>query len=105
LLSKKVILVEGDAEYILLEKMYQTVTNERIEESNIHIIAVGGKCFKRYLEQTKVLQIKTAVITDNDGNIERNITQSYSDYQNIPNVRVLCGADMARSTFEICFYE
>jgi predicted ATP-dependent endonuclease of OLD family len=105
-LSKKVILVEGDAEYILMEAMYQKVTNEELSQSDIHIISAGGKCFKRYLDLASVLQIKTVVITDNDGNFEQNITQNYSDYinQNNPCFKIFSDNDNSRSTFEICFY-
>jgi len=103
-LSKKAILVEGDAEYILMEKMFQIVTTENLEQSNIHIIAVGGKCFKRYLELAKILDIKTVVITDNDGDYDTNITQNYNDYSSVQNISIFSDSDITRKTFEICFY-
>jgi predicted ATP-dependent endonuclease of OLD family len=106
ILSKKVILVEGNAEYILMEAMYHKVTNEELNKSDIHIIAVGGTSFKRYLDLAKILSIKTAVITDNDGDIENNITQRYTDYTNpeIPTIKIFNDADILRRTFEICLY-
>lgn len=33
-------------------------------------MTVGGVTFKRYLEIAQILQKETAVVTDNDGNIE-----------------------------------
>jgi predicted ATP-dependent endonuclease of OLD family len=106
ILSKKVILVEGDAEYILIEAMYHKVTNEELSQSDIHIISVGGTSFKRYLDLAKILSIKTAIITDNDGDIDKNITQKYADFTNlqIPTIKIFNDTDTARSTFEICFY-
>ncbi|MCL2065169.1 MAG: AAA family ATPase [Candidatus Cloacimonetes bacterium] len=104
-LSNKTILVEGDAEFILMEKMYHKVTNQDIAQADIHIISVGGKCFKRYLELAKVLKIKTAVITDNDGDIDKNINQKFSDYNSYPNIRVFYDTDNNRNTFEICLYD
>lgn len=65
IMSDKVILVEGDAEYILMQCFYEKVTNEKPEDSNIHILSVGGTSFKRYLDIAKLLQIKTCVIRDN----------------------------------------
>ncbi|MDR2709679.1 MAG: AAA family ATPase, partial [Elusimicrobiota bacterium] len=66
ILSKKVILVEGPSEYILMEAMYKKIAGEELSKSDVHIIAVGGIIFKRYLDLAKILNIKTAVITDND---------------------------------------
>jgi len=104
ILSKKVILVEGDAEFILMEKMYKKITNEELSQSDIHIIAVGGTSFKRYLELAQVLSIKTAVITDNDGDIDKNITQKYADFSTQQNIQIFNDTDTSRSTFEICLY-
>jgi predicted ATP-dependent endonuclease of OLD family len=105
ILSKKVILVEGDAEFILMEKMYQKITNEELNQSDIHIIAVGGTSFKRYLELAQKLSIKTAVITDNDSDIEKNITQKYTDFDNQQHIKIFYDKKASRSTFEICMYE
>jgi len=105
ILSKKVILVEGDAEYILIEKMYQKITNEELNQSDIHIIAVGGTSFKRYLELAQKLSIKTAVITDNDGDIEKNINQKYTDFDGQQHIHIFYDENVSRSTFEICIYE
>jgi hypothetical protein len=54
----------------------------------------------------KILSIKTAVITDNDKDIEKNITQKYSDYSNSENsnIKIFTDSDKSRNTFEICLY-
>ncbi|GHT22690.1 hypothetical protein AGMMS49953_01970 [Endomicrobiia bacterium] len=62
ILSSKVILVEGDTEYILLEKFFELETGKKSNLSDMHIISVGGKRFKRYMEVARLLKIKTAVI-------------------------------------------
>ncbi|WP_350636635.1 TOPRIM nucleotidyl transferase/hydrolase domain-containing protein, partial [Pseudoalteromonas sp. GW168-MNA-CIBAN-0100] len=41
ILSAKVILVEGDAEYILLDSFYSLVTDSSLEADDIHVISVG----------------------------------------------------------------
>ena len=104
ILSKKVILVEGDAEYILMEAIYKKVTNDELVDSDIHIISVGGTSFKRYLDIAKLLQIKTVVIRDNDGDYDENITQRYTDYQ-AKYISIFADEDNTRNTFEICFYQ
>jgi predicted ATP-dependent endonuclease of OLD family len=104
ILSKKVILVEGDAEFILLEALYKKVTNEKLEDSEIHIISVGGTSFKRYLDVAKLLNIKTAVIRDNDGNFQLNCVDRYSDYIK-DNIKIFYDSNNTISTFEISFFQ
>jgi pantothenate kinase len=104
ILSNKVLLVEGDAEFILMEAFYQKVTGEKIEDSNIHIISVGGTSFKRYLDIAKLLEIKTAVIRDNDGNYQANCIDRYDEYVQ-ENISVFSSTNNDISTFEISVYE
>lgn len=105
-LSKKVILVEGDAEYILMDAFCHKVLQQSLSELGIDVISVDGKCFPRYLEIAKVLNIRVAVITDNDGNYAENITAAYNDYINrYDNIGVWADREDRRRTFEISVYE
>lgn len=104
ILSKKVILLEGDAEYILMDALFKNETGEQIESSEIHIIAVDGITFKRYLDIALILNIKTAVITDNDKNYAENCVENFSEYTK-DNIKVFSDSDDTRSTFEICIYQ
>jgi pantothenate kinase len=104
ILSKKVILVEGDAEFILLEAFYKRITNEKTEDSEIHIISVGGTSFKRYLDVAKLLNIKTAVICDNDGNFQLNCIDRFIDY-NMGNIEIFYNTNNTISTFEISLFQ
>ena len=105
-LAKKVILVEGDAEFILMDTFCKKVTGHPLSERGIDVISVDGKCFKRYLEIAQVLKMKVAVITDNDGNYEENITAAYQGYMNneYPNIKIFADEDGDRRTFEIAVY-
>ena len=100
-LSKKVILVEGDAEFILLEAMYRNTLHKNLADSEVSVIAVDGKCFKRYLEIAKILDIKVAVITDNDKDYLTNITNNYASFIT-PSTKVFSDTDNKRYTFEVC---
>lgn len=104
ILSDKVVLVEGDAEYILMDNFYKNETSEKLENSNIHIISVGGTSFKRYLEIAKFLKIKTAVIRDNDKNYQVNCIENYSEYVD-DRIKVFADTDNYRYTFEIAIYQ
>jgi len=104
ILSKRVILVEGDAEYILAEVLFKNVTGEEIQNCEVHIISVDGTSFKRYLDIARILDIKTAVIRDNDKNYQENCVENYSEYIK-GNIKIFSDNDDTRSTFEICIYQ
>jgi len=103
ILSRKAILVEGDAEYILMEAFYHIVTGQNIHEANLLILSVDGTSFKRYLDIAKLLDIRTAVVRDNDGNYQANCVDNYAEYTS-PQVQIFSDPDNLRSTFEICLY-
>lgn len=104
ILSSKVILVEGAAEYILLEKLYELYTNNNPSIDNINIISVNGLSFERYLEIAQSLKIKVAVITDNDKDYENKIVNKYSKYDSDDNINVFSDTDNSRYTFEVCLF-
>jgi len=105
-LCKKAILVEGDAEFILMDALYKKSTdgNNSIEEDGIQIISVDGTSFKRYLELAKLLGIKVAVIRDNDGDYQTNCVVNYADFTS-PSIQVFADGNDQRHTFEICMYQ
>jgi len=104
ILSRKVLLVEGDAEFILLKAFFEEVASTDIEDTDVHIISVGGTSFKRYLEIANLLGIKTAVITDNDGNYQVNCQDRYDDYLS-EDTKVFADEDNSVSTFEKAVYK
>lgn len=106
-LAKKVILVEGDAEFILMDAFCKKVLNHTLAEQGIDVIAVDGKCFKRYLEIAQRIGVKVAVVTDNDKNYAENITASYEGYMNneYANIKVFADTNDGRYTFEVAVYQ
>lgn len=104
-LSNRAVLVEGDAEFILMEAFFKNVIGESLLGSGIDVIAIGGISFPRYLDIAKLLGIRTAVITDNDGNAQATCVDRYEPYADTDTIRVAYDPDDARSTFEICVYQ
>jgi predicted ATPase len=102
-LSKKVILVEGDAEYMLMEGFFQAITGRSMESADVQCLSVGGTSFKRYLDIARILAVKVAVIRDNDKNHDANTVQPYAGYQG-GNIRIFSDVDNDRFTFEVCVY-
>jgi len=103
-ISSRAILVEGPSEYMLFERLYETVAGCKPEEDGVHIIDVRGLSFKRYLDIAKVLKNKVAVITDNDGDKQKKCIDKYTDFVAEPNIGVFFEADNAKRTFEVVLY-
>jgi predicted ATP-dependent endonuclease of OLD family len=104
-LSRKVILVEGDAEFILLDALYQKHSGSTLKKDGVHVISVGGTSFKRYLDLARLLGVRTAVIRDNDGDYQKNCVDNYAEHA-MPHAKVFADTDsQQRTTFEICLYE
>ena len=104
ILSKKVILVEGDSEYILMNLFFEKIADQKLADSNVHIISVGGTSFKRYLDISKLLNIKTAVIRDNDGDYQSNCVNNYENYID-DNIKIFFDNNNERYTFEFNIYK
>lgn len=104
-LSHKVILVEGPSEYMLFEKFYTSTSGNKPEADNVYIMDVRGLNFKRYLEISRLLGNKVAVVTDNDSDVKSNCIEKYSDFSADTNIEIFYEIDDKKRTFEIVLYE
>ena len=80
-LSKKVILVEGPSDELILKKIYLNKHDRLPEEDGIDIIVVRGIGFGNYLEIAKHIKTNVNVVKDNDGNYEKNIKEYAKAYE------------------------
>ena len=103
-LSRKTILVEGPSEYMLLDRFYESVAGHSPEEDDVHIIDVRGLSFKRYLEIAKQTGSKVAVITDNDGDYQKNCVNKYETFALDSNLQVFFHNNNDQRTFEVVLY-
>lgn len=78
ILANKCILVEGDADELIVQKAYYQTYNSSPIDDGIDIISVHTS-FLRYLEVASKLGLKMAVVTDNDGDIQA-LEKKYADY-------------------------
>ena len=105
-LGKKIMLVEGNAEYILMEKFFEMIHSKKPEDFNVSIISVDGLSFERYLQTAACFgDKKVVVITDNDSDYAGNVQLKYSSYQQFQNIKVSSDLDNDNQTFEICIYK
>ena len=104
LLSKKVFLVEGATEFLLLPMFYRQITEHTIEEDGISVISCNGISYKRYLEIAKATDKRIAVVTDNDEKAHR-ITKADSFNQANNLQHIFMGKTVADWTWEACIYK
>jgi len=103
LLSKKVILVEGASEAILIPQIYHMVTQRTLESDGISIISCGGITYNRYLNVAVDDEKRIAVLTDNDGDQDK-ITDTTTFNQTSINRRVFMPNCVNNWTWEVCLY-
>ncbi len=90
ILCKKVILVEGDSDELIVQKAFMATNDDKLPiEKSVDVISVGTS-FLRFLEIAERIGTKVAVVTDNDGNVEA-LKRKYENYigNNIkPNIKI-----------------
>lgn len=104
-LCSKAILVEGDAEFILMDALYKNAAPGFSTDSDgVHVISVDGTSFKRYLEIAHLLGVRVAAIRDNDRDYQANCVVNYKEHVSA-SIQIFADEDNARNTFEVCMYQ
>jgi len=103
-LAKKVILVEGDAEYMLIDAFFRNKTGKSAYESEVEVLSVGGTSFKRYMDLAIHLPVKTAIVRDNDGSYDENCVENYEAYAAHEHMQIFSEANDELYTFEVVMY-
>ena len=94
LLCKRIILVEGDSDELVIQRAYKDRYGKLPIEDGVDVLCVRGLAFLRFLEIAKKLNLTVAVATDNDGNVVA-LKEKYKEYLD----------DKAVSNIKICFDE
>lgn len=103
LLSKKVILVEGPTESLMIPYLYNQEYGRSLEDDNITIITCNGVKYKRYKE-IDVMK-KVAALIDNDKDNDRVIDILNEQNENL-NFKVFTSQNIIDEyTWELCFYK
>lgn len=104
LLSKKVFLVEGATEFLLIPIFYKQQTGHTIEEDGISVISCNGISYMRYIEIAKATDKRIAVITDNDKKKDR-ITKAGTFNKSNKLQHIFLGKTEDEWTWEACLYK
>ncbi|MCL6094054.1 MAG: AAA family ATPase [Actinobacteria bacterium] len=100
ILAKEAILVEGPSDELIVQKAYKNVHEKLPIEAGVDVINVRGLSFKRFLDIAKELNIKVIVVTDNDGDFDKNVSKKYEDYEEFENIKVYSDSDNSAKTLE-----
>jgi len=101
ILAKRAILVEGPSDELIVQKAYLLKNGKLPLENGVDVINVRGLSFPRFLDIAKELQKEVAVVTDNDGNYEKNVTVKYKPYEDVPSIKIYADRDEAANTLEL----
>ncbi|EJM84820.1 ATP-dependent nuclease [Pseudomonas sp. GM67] len=89
-LSKRVVLVEGPSDELILKKIYKDTHKGRLpEQDGIDIIVVRGVGFKTFIAIGKEIGTAINVLRDNDGNYEKNVVEARKEYAAFPNIKLV----------------
>jgi putative ATP-dependent endonuclease of the OLD family len=99
LLSSRSILVEGPSDELVVQKAFIAKHGVSPLEKGVDVISVKGLAFRRFLEIAKLLDIKTDVVTDNDGDVEA-LKAKYADYLAGGKINIRYDADENYKTLE-----
>ncbi|GHV41785.1 ATP-dependent endonuclease [Spirochaetia bacterium] len=101
LLCKKVVLVEGPSDELIIQRAYMDRNDGKLPiENEIDVISVRGLSFKRFLEIAKIIKKPMAVVTDNDGDYNKNIKEKYSDYFCVDTILISASNNINLKTLE-----
>lgn len=87
LLANNIILVEGPADELIIQRAYRDNYGKLPIEDGIDVMSVGGVAFKRYCELAQLIRKNVVIVTDNDGN-PKSVKERYNDFSDIVNLCV-----------------
>lgn len=98
-LAKRVILVEGPSDELVVQRAYLDASGKRPIEDGVDVLAIGSLAFKRYLDISVKLMRPVSVVTDNDGDPEA-VRAKYAAYESSSNIRICFSNDGTFTTLE-----
>lgn len=103
--ARKVILVEGISEQLLIPEFFKIIYNQSLEQNGISLINVGGVAFEHFLRIFKESYfIKGLVLTDSDSETgaKHRIAALERGYRNVNHIMI---CKTLNTTFELDIIE
>lgn len=101
ILSSEVIFVEGPSDELIIKKAFLEKYGSLPMDKGIDIVCVNGLSFKRFLEIVSHLDMEAKVVTDNDGDIEKNIIEKYAEYTSNEKIKIFYDINIENYTLEV----
>jgi predicted ATP-dependent endonuclease of OLD family len=92
--------VEGPSDELVVQKAYKAKHGKLPIENGVDVINVRGLSFARFLDIAKELKKEVAVVTDNDGDFQKKVTEKYALYTTTPTIKIYADNDNAAKTLE-----
>lgn len=99
ILAKKAILVEGPSDELIIQRAFKEKHGKLPIEMGVDVINVRGLSFIRFLDIANLISKDVVVVTDNDGDFAKNVTEKYAPYAG-QKVRICADADNTAKTLE-----
>ena len=99
-LASKVVLVEGPTDDLIIQRAYFDRHGHLPADDGIDIISVESLAFKRFADIAILIGKDVIIVTDNDGNIEKNINNKYSEYLKRENLHFFFETNEQLNTIE-----
>ena len=72
--------MEGPTDDLIIQRAYKDRYGKLPHEDGIDIIVVDSLAFKHYCNIALLMRKSIAIVTDNDGNVDKNIREKYEGY-------------------------
>lgn len=99
ILSKKIILVEGPSDELLVQRAYFDKFKNIPIQKGIDVISVG-LTFKRFLEIAQLIDKDICVVTDNDHDFDNKITKKYAEFSGSAFIKIFADNRNELNTLE-----
>lgn len=101
--AKRIIIVEGAAEYVLMRVFLRNAGYTEAQINSIEIISMVGRYYKPFNDLAGLVNNKLAVITDNDGE-DKRIKKIKEDNEKYSNVQIFTPDNTNIWTFEVAMF-
>ena len=99
-LAERVILVEGPTDDLLIQRAFKDKFGCLPIEKGTDVISVGSLAFKRFCDIAMLMNKPVYILTDNDGDIQKNINTKYADYIKSSLVKIFYDSNEKYRTIE-----
>lgn len=72
--------MEGPTDELIVQRAYKDVHGKLPIENGVDVISVDSLAFKRYCDLAILVKKPLRIITDNDGDVQRNISDKYIEF-------------------------